>query len=136
MVTFDCHRPGSTIVSLDITPDWRTACATSLPVAFLRLTSGPLLQAVSAPTQAITQTAYFILVSPQRGALHRSSGSTICVRNGDSNPHQPGRAGDGGLRPPQARASGEGGRRQALHHRLGLRARGRPADGDQGADRG
>src|SRR5436305_14784126 len=65
MVTFDCHRPGSTIVSLDMTPDSRTACATSLPVAFLRLTSGPLLQAVSAPTQAITQTAYFILVSPK-----------------------------------------------------------------------
>src|SRR5438045_9086905 len=61
---FDCHKPGWTIASLVITPDWPTAFETWLVSALWRSISGPLLHAASARTDAATQTAYFIIKAP------------------------------------------------------------------------
>src|SRR5690348_11263456 len=60
IVTFDSHSPGSTIWPPFITPDCFTAAATWLPVAFLRLTSGPLLQALRQRTVAATHASCFM----------------------------------------------------------------------------
>src|SRR6185437_330820 len=64
-VTFDSHNPGWTMESLVMTPDCFTACVTWLAVAYLRLSSGPLLQAVRQRTDASAYAACFMM-APSR----------------------------------------------------------------------
>src|SRR5438045_1821565 len=60
MVTFDCHSPDSTIRPLSMRPDCLTAWLTWFPVAFLRLTCGPLLHEPIIAAQAIRTRNCFI----------------------------------------------------------------------------